>query len=191
MQCQLTHVNGEHLKGASLTCGGLADTGQIENRRVALRCMHGRTRPRNVPRASIANRRNPGLGKGMGSALIEACVAMVLLCSVGFLSAAAQRQALAMLTYAIEFQKAVWIASGAAESLRAGDSTEHVEREWGARIARAMDRGRVSIRDVSSSARVIEVSWYAHRVANRATCAHGDACVVILVGARRSTVEVP
>lgn len=117
-----------------------------------------------------------------GSTLVEVCVAMTLLWSLGFISAAAQTQALAMLTVAMEYRKAVWIAAGAAESLRAGDPSGHVAHEWSATAARVLGDGRVSIRSVPGHAMVIEVAWVSRRAVHAATCAQGNACVAIVVG---------
>ena len=117
-----------------------------------------------------------------GSTLVEVCVAMAVLWSLGFISAAAQTQALARLTAAMEYRKAVWMAAGAAESLRAGDSSGGVALEWSAKAARVLDDGRVSIRSVPGHAMVIEVGWVSRRPVHAATCAHGNACVAIVVG---------
>jgi Tfp pilus assembly protein PilV len=120
-----------------------------------------------------------------GSALVEVCVSVFVLCAVALTAAVAQQQALIALRYSAEYRRAVWIVVAAAESLRAGASNEDVEHEWGEHASRHLHGARLSIRSVAPAVDRVELSWRGPTLSGAAACAPGLACIAVPVAAGR------
>jgi Tfp pilus assembly protein PilV len=122
-----------------------------------------------------------------GSALVEVCVAMLLLslCLLG--AAVAHQHALIVLRYSMDHRRALWIVSAAAESLRAGATTELVRRDWDIAAARVLREGRLCVRAAASQADIVEVSWRDPGRSGDITCGEGRACVAVMVAAARQS----
>ncbi|RKP56544.1 hypothetical protein D7S86_09235 [Pararobbsia silviterrae] len=123
-------------------------------------------------------------GAHAGSALIEVCVALSLLCWVGLMACAAEVQALRMLQTANEYRVAHGLAANAAESLRGGLPRDAVRREYDARARRELRDGRVAIEFDRQTVMTIEIAWSSRNVANGAGCRgmRERACLRLPVG---------
>lgn len=122
-----------------------------------------------------------------GSALVEVCVSVTLMCWMVLAVMAAQTQAVRVLARSIEYRQAAWIASSTAESLRAGLPIDVARRDGDRYARRALRDGSVSVERVSATSATIEVSWQSVWSEHAALCkaARPRACLQLVVGAYR------
>ena len=136
-----------------------------------------------------AQRPQASIAAGMG--LVEVCASLSLLCGMGVAALVAHTHAIVALRESIEFRQATWILDAMAESLRAGQTAQAVQRKWARHARIALRDAFVEIVEVSELALEIEVSWRAERRIADWGCAAGWSCLRTAVAIQTESSDVP